>query len=83
MPLSGSRISSSLLKGNYKVEVEVSLVEPPEKPDEPESEIDEIGRYVGKKADHRWLWHVVEQFYYFFRTFYLTFFRIFSDRARL
>jgi hypothetical protein len=47
VPLSGSRISSSLLKGNYNVDVEVCLLEPPEKPDEAESEINDMGCYVG------------------------------------
>lgn len=43
-----------------QVKVEIRLVQPDEKPNEPEAELDEMWSYVGKKANPRWLWHAID-----------------------
>lgn len=43
-----------------QVKVEIRLVELPEKPENSESELDEMWSYVGKKDTPRWLWHAID-----------------------
>ncbi len=43
-----------------QVEVDICLVQPPEKVEGPESELDEMWSYVGKKDNPRWLWHAID-----------------------
>ncbi len=43
-----------------QVQVGIYLVQPPEEPNELESELDEMWSYVGKKDNPRWLWHAIE-----------------------
>jgi insertion element IS1 protein InsB len=42
-----------------QVEVDICLVQLPEKVNGPESEVDEMWSYVGKKDNPRWLWHAI------------------------
>lgn len=43
-----------------QVEVDICQVEQPEETEEPESELDEMWSYVGKKDNPRWLWHAID-----------------------
>lgn len=43
-----------------QVEVDICLVQPPEKVEGAESELDEMWSYVGKKDNPRWLWHAID-----------------------
>jgi insertion element IS1 protein InsB len=43
-----------------QVQVGIYLVQPPEEPNELESELDEMWSYVGKKDNPRSLWHAIE-----------------------
>lgn len=43
-----------------QVEVDICRVEQPEKTEGPESELDEMWSYVGKKDNPRWLWHAID-----------------------
>lgn len=43
-----------------QVEVDICLIQPPEKVERPESELDEMWSYVGKKDNPRWLWHAID-----------------------
>jgi len=43
-----------------QVEVDICLVQLPQESDGPESELDEMWSYVGKKSNPRWLWHAID-----------------------
>jgi hypothetical protein len=43
-----------------QVEVDIRLVQVPEEAGVPESELDEMWSYVGKKDNARWLWHAID-----------------------
>jgi insertion element IS1 protein InsB len=43
-----------------QVEVDICLVQLPEEVEGPESELDEMWSYVGKKDNPRWLWHAID-----------------------
>lgn len=40
--------------------LDIRLAEPPQESDGPESELDEMWSYVGKKDNPRWLWHAID-----------------------
>jgi insertion element IS1 protein InsB len=42
------------------VKVDIYLVQPPEEVKEPESKLDEMWSYVGKKDNPQWLWHAID-----------------------
>lgn len=42
------------------MEVDICRVEQPEETEGPESELDEMWSYVGKKDNPRWLWHAID-----------------------
>lgn len=43
------------------MEVEIRLVEEEASEGIEESELDEMWSYVGKKVNHRWLWHAIDR----------------------
>jgi len=43
-----------------QVEVDICLVQVNERVNGPESELDEMWSYVGKKDNPRWLWHAID-----------------------
>jgi insertion element IS1 protein InsB len=43
-----------------KIEVNICLVQLPQKADVVESELDEMWSYVGNKDNPRWLWHAID-----------------------
>ena len=43
-----------------QVDVHIYRIEPIEEEKWPESELDEMWSYVGKKANRRWLWHTID-----------------------
>jgi len=43
-----------------QVEVDICLVQLPQESDGPESELDEMWSYAGKKSNPRWLWHAID-----------------------
>lgn len=56
-----SQASEPETPATERVEVEIIRVEGSEEADVDESELDEMWSYVGKKSNHRWLWHAIDR----------------------